>query len=112
MKGISKEELEARNDLVHSLKDRIEAIPDGSSTATKQSTAGWATSTSYTGIKFDSSSGNNNLFVGIFYFQDINIIKRCECSGIGLNQMRDSQVSTFNKLKSLTVSGKNMKCAE
>ncbi|PPS15593.1 hypothetical protein GOBAR_AA04987 [Gossypium barbadense] len=56
VKGISKEELEARNDLVYSLKDRIDSIPDGSSTATKQSTGGWATSTSSTGIKFDSSS--------------------------------------------------------
>nr|KJB41299.1 hypothetical protein B456_007G101500 [Gossypium raimondii]KJB41300.1 hypothetical protein B456_007G101500 [Gossypium raimondii] len=56
VKGISKEELEARNDLVYSLKDRVDSIPDGSSTATKQSTGGWATSTSSTGIKFDSSS--------------------------------------------------------
>ncbi|KAB1669945.1 hypothetical protein ES319_1Z213000v1 [Gossypium barbadense] len=36
VKGISKEELEARNDLVYSLKDRVDSIPDGSSTATKQ----------------------------------------------------------------------------
>ncbi|XP_039000119.1 syntaxin-71-like [Hibiscus syriacus] len=56
VKGISKEELEARNDLVYALKDKIEAISDGSTAATKQSSGGWATSSSYTGIKFDSSS--------------------------------------------------------
>ncbi|OMP00378.1 hypothetical protein COLO4_12737 [Corchorus olitorius] len=58
VKGLSKEEIEARNDLVSSLKDRIEAIPDGSTVAAKQTAGGggWATSTSYTGIKFDSTS--------------------------------------------------------
>ncbi|XVF80104.1 hypothetical protein PTKIN_Ptkin15bG0043600 [Pterospermum kingtungense] len=55
VKGLSKEEVEARNDLVASLKDRIEAIADGSAAAPKQS-GGWATSTSYTAIKFDSTS--------------------------------------------------------
>ncbi|KAK3194762.1 hypothetical protein Dsin_026072 [Dipteronia sinensis] len=55
VKGLSKEELEARNDLVFALKDRIDAIPDGSTTAAKQ-TVGGATSTSYTGIKFDSNA--------------------------------------------------------
>ncbi|KAL5863453.1 hypothetical protein ACOSQ3_000967 [Xanthoceras sorbifolium] len=57
IKGLSKEE-EARSDLVSALKDRIEAIPDGSTTATKK-TGGGATSTSYTGIKIDSNSGGN-----------------------------------------------------
>lgn len=56
VKGLPKEELEARSDLVASLKDRIEAIPDGSTTAAKQSDGG-ATSASYTGIKIDSYSG-------------------------------------------------------
>ncbi|XP_022757412.1 syntaxin-71-like [Durio zibethinus] len=57
VKGLSREELEARNDLVSSLKDRIEAIPDGSTTAAQQSDGGgWATSTSYAANKIDSSS--------------------------------------------------------
>ncbi|XP_021906332.1 syntaxin-71-like [Carica papaya] len=55
VKGLSKEEQEARNDLVSALKDRIEAIPDGSTTAAKQ-TGGWAPSTSGTGIKIDRNS--------------------------------------------------------
>ncbi|XP_031275834.1 syntaxin-71-like [Pistacia vera] len=55
VKGLSKEEHEARSDLVAALKERIEAIPDGSTTAAKQSDGG-ATSTSYTGIKIDSYS--------------------------------------------------------
>lgn len=56
VKGLSKEELEARSDLVAALKDRIEGIPDGS-TATAKQTGGGTTSASYTGIKFDTYSG-------------------------------------------------------
>ncbi|GAY51475.1 Syntaxin-71 [Citrus sinensis] len=56
VKGLSKEELEARSDLVAALKDRIEGIPDGSTAAAKQ-TGGGTTSASYTGIKFDTYSG-------------------------------------------------------
>ncbi|XP_052194793.1 syntaxin-71-like isoform X2 [Diospyros lotus] len=55
VKGLSEEELQGRSDLVSALKERIEAIPDGSTVAAKQ-TSGWAASASYTGIKFDSSS--------------------------------------------------------
>ncbi|GFZ16924.1 syntaxin of plants 73 [Actinidia rufa] len=57
VKGLSKEELEAQTDLVSALKERIEAIPDGSTSGAKQ-TGGWATSASGTGIKFDSTSGS------------------------------------------------------
>ncbi|KAA8516075.1 hypothetical protein F0562_019254 [Nyssa sinensis] len=56
VKGLSKEELEARSDLVSALKERIEAIPDGSTSGANQ-TVGWAASASRTGIKFDSTSG-------------------------------------------------------
>lgn len=56
VKGLSKEELEARNDLVLSLKERIEAIPDGSDTSRAKQTGGWTASASYTGIKIDSTS--------------------------------------------------------
>ncbi|XP_042964869.1 syntaxin-73-like isoform X2 [Carya illinoinensis] len=59
VKGISKEELEARNDLVFALKEKIDAISDGSTTNGAKQTGGGATSTSYTGIKFNSTSGNN-----------------------------------------------------
>lgn len=55
VKGLSKEELEARTDLVSALKERIEAIPDGSTNGAKQ-TGGWAASASSTGIKFDTTS--------------------------------------------------------
>ncbi|KAJ4728243.1 syntaxin-71-like [Melia azedarach] len=58
VKGLSKEELESRNDLVLALKNRIEDIPDGSTAAARQ-TGGAATSASYTGIKIDSYSGGN-----------------------------------------------------
>ncbi|GMY23699.1 syntaxin-71-like isoform X2 [Fagus crenata] len=56
VKGLSKEELEARNDSVSALKERIEAIPDGSTTSGAKQTGGWTASTSYTGIKIDSAS--------------------------------------------------------
>ncbi|XP_059646896.1 syntaxin-71-like [Cornus florida] len=53
VKGLSIEELTARNDLALALPDRIQAIPDGTAAAPKQ-TGGWAASASRTEIKFDS----------------------------------------------------------
>ncbi|XP_048320652.2 syntaxin-71 [Ziziphus jujuba] len=53
VKGLSTEELTARNDLVLALPDRIQAIPDGTPAAPKQS-GGWAASASRAEIKFDS----------------------------------------------------------
>ncbi|XP_062167256.1 syntaxin-71-like [Alnus glutinosa] len=53
VKGLSGEELAARNDLVLALPDRIQAIPDGTAPAPKQ-TGGWTTSASRAEIKFDS----------------------------------------------------------
>lgn len=53
VKGLSTEELTARNDLVLALPDRIQAIPDGTVPAPKQS-GGWGASASRTEIKFDS----------------------------------------------------------
>ncbi|KAH7657590.1 syntaxin of plants SYP7 protein [Dioscorea alata] len=57
VKGLSREELAARNDLVLALPDRIQSIPDGSTTGTKQ-TGGWTASGSRTEIRFDSADGN------------------------------------------------------
>ncbi|KAF8396613.1 hypothetical protein HHK36_018237 [Tetracentron sinense] len=59
VKGISKEELSTRNDLVLGLSERIQAIPDGNAAAAKQ-TGGWAASASRTKIKFDSSDGHSD----------------------------------------------------
>nr|GMD24772.1 syntaxin-71-like [Ipomoea batatas] len=53
VKGLSGEELAARNDLVLALPDRINSIPDGSSAPPKQS-GGWGASGSRAEIKFDS----------------------------------------------------------
>lgn len=53
VKGLPTEEFAARNDLVLALPDRIQAIPDGTATAPKQS-GGWTASASRTEIKFDS----------------------------------------------------------
>lgn len=55
VKRLSREELEARNDLVHALKDRIESILDGTPAAPKQ-TGGWAAFASKTGIRIDLPS--------------------------------------------------------
>ncbi|GKV12235.1 hypothetical protein SLEP1_g23408 [Rubroshorea leprosula] len=53
VKGLSPEEFAARNDLVLALPDRIQAIPDGTAAAPKQ-TGGWTASASRTEIRFDS----------------------------------------------------------
>ncbi|CAI0472369.1 unnamed protein product [Linum tenue] len=53
IKGLSTEDLAARNDLVLALPDRIQAIPDGAAAAAKQP-GGWGPSASHTEIKFDS----------------------------------------------------------
>ncbi|KAG8374247.1 hypothetical protein BUALT_Bualt11G0111400 [Buddleja alternifolia] len=59
VKGLSTEELTARNDLVLVLPDRIQAIPDGSAAAPKAS-SGWGTSAPRTEIKFDSDGRFDN----------------------------------------------------
>ncbi|XP_073312141.1 syntaxin-71-like [Primulina huaijiensis] len=53
VKGLSREELEARSDLVLALPERIQAIPDGATNAGTQS-GGWGASSSYKAIKFES----------------------------------------------------------
>ncbi|KAJ8505983.1 hypothetical protein OPV22_006869 [Ensete ventricosum] len=53
VKGLSKEELATRNDLVLALPDRIQSIPDGSTNGSKQ-TGSWTASR--TEIRFDSTS--------------------------------------------------------
>ncbi|XP_072961737.1 syntaxin-71 [Typha angustifolia] len=55
VKGLTKEELAVRNDLVSALPERIQSIPDGSTTGTKQ-TGSWTASASRTEIRFDSTT--------------------------------------------------------
>lgn len=71
MKGLSKEELEARSDLVSTLKERIEAIPDGSTSTAKQA-SGWAPSTSHKGFKFDSTYGILSIVFTLILDYDYN----------------------------------------
>ncbi|CAN7047128.1 unnamed protein product, partial [Brassica oleracea var. botrytis] len=60
VKGLTTEELAARNDLVLALPARIEAIPDGTAGGPK-STSAWAPSTtSRPDIKFDSGDSKPN----------------------------------------------------
>ncbi|XP_010523765.1 PREDICTED: syntaxin-73 [Tarenaya hassleriana] len=66
VRGLSKEELEARNDLVLSLRERIDAIPDGSEAVTKE-TGGWTSSTSYSTVRLETSSSDGRY--GSEYFQ-------------------------------------------
>lgn len=63
MKGLSKEEQEARSDLVDTLKQRIEAIPDGSTHAAKQGGDHLGPWASQMGIKFDSNYGNQAILI-------------------------------------------------
>ncbi|KAL8160045.1 hypothetical protein V2J09_001582 [Rumex salicifolius] len=53
VRGLSDEELDSRSVLVAALKERIMSIPDGTPGGSTQ-VGGWATSSSRTGIKFDS----------------------------------------------------------
>ncbi|CAH8391365.1 unnamed protein product [Eruca vesicaria subsp. sativa] len=68
VKGLTTEELAARNDLVLALPARIEAIPDGTAGGPK-STSAWApsTTTSRPDIKFDSDGRFDD-----DYFQESN----------------------------------------
>ncbi|KAI3493472.1 hypothetical protein L1887_41864 [Cichorium endivia] len=54
VKGVSKDELDARNELVSALKERIEVVPDGATTRT-QPTNGLESSSSNGKIKFNST---------------------------------------------------------
>ncbi|XP_010413400.1 PREDICTED: syntaxin-73 isoform X2 [Camelina sativa] len=63
VKGISKEELDVRNDLVLSLRDKIEAIPDTSAPVV----GGWPGSTSYSNIRFDTNVSDHR--IGSEYFE-------------------------------------------
>ncbi|XP_004306754.1 PREDICTED: syntaxin-71 [Fragaria vesca subsp. vesca] len=56
VKGLSREDLEARSDLVSVLQERIEAIPDGSTSGAKQTGGLTDPTTSYAGIKIDTTS--------------------------------------------------------
>ncbi|CAN6905674.1 unnamed protein product [Brassica oleracea] len=62
VKGLSQEELDGRHELVLSLRDKIEAVQDGSAPGN-----GWAASTSYTNIRFDTNVSDGR--VNSEYFQ-------------------------------------------
>lgn len=64
VRGLSQEELDSRTVLVVALKERIMSIPDGTPGGSSQ-VGGWATSTSRTGIRFDSEGKLNDE-----YFQE------------------------------------------
>lgn len=62
VKGLSIQELAARNDLVLALPDRIQAIPDGTPAAKKNGgwTSGWNASATRQEIRFDSGVCSNH----------------------------------------------------
>lgn len=55
VKGLPKEEISIRNDLVQALPERIQAIPDGPMAGAKQTAIRGGGSTSHKNIQFDSS---------------------------------------------------------
>ncbi|XP_057483351.1 syntaxin-71-like isoform X2 [Actinidia eriantha] len=61
VKGLSKEDLTTRNGLVLALPERIQSIPDGTTSGVQQ-TGGWAASSSHKNIKFDSDGPSNGDF--------------------------------------------------
>lgn len=58
VKGLTKEEIATRSDLVSALPERINAIPDGTKNGVKQ-TSSWTASGSRSEIKFDSTADGN-----------------------------------------------------
>eukprot|EP01018_Ginkgo_biloba_P029336 Gb_06299 [translate_table: standard] len=55
VKGLSKEEISSRNDLVLALAEKIDSVPDGTGTGAKR-TGAWKTSTTRMEIKIDPST--------------------------------------------------------
>ncbi|XP_024035205.1 syntaxin-71 [Citrus clementina] len=109
VKGLSKEEQETRHDLVLGLSERIEAIPDGNTNATKAN-GGWATSASNKNIKFDSgvyhykpSDGN----IGDDFFQQSEessqFRQECEMRKMKQDQGLDVISEGLDTLKNLAL---------
>ncbi|GAB2223243.1 hypothetical protein Droror1_Dr00017381 [Drosera rotundifolia] len=61
VKGVSKEDMETRNEMVFALADRIKAIPDGA-TAVAAKTSGCGASEPRTKIKFDMDEPHDDQF--------------------------------------------------
>ena len=57
VKGLTNEDIAIRQDLVHVLPERIQAIPDGT-TASASQTGGWGATSSHPHIKFDTPEGH------------------------------------------------------
>ncbi|XP_009116809.1 syntaxin-73 [Brassica rapa] len=61
VKGLSQEEFDARNDMVLSLREKIESVPEGSVPIN-----GWTASTSYTNIRLDTNVSDDRVDSGYF----------------------------------------------
>ncbi|CDY48918.1 BnaA09g39190D [Brassica napus] len=61
VKGLSQEEFDARNDMVLSLREKIESVPEGSVPIN-----GWTASTSYTNIRLDTNVYDDRVDSGYF----------------------------------------------
>lgn len=113
VKGLSTEELTARNDLALALPDRIQAIPDGGAAPPKQS-GGWGASASRTEIKFDS--GNVCTFFKLSSQCIFLLLPKPKkifsyMNHFGL-QMAGLIVNIFSKVKSQVNSSKSMRCGK
>lgn len=76
VKGLSQEELDGRHELVLSLRDKIEAVQDGSAPGN-----GWAASTSYTNIRFDTNVSGNIYIYRPCLFTCRGPVTGCRSSG-------------------------------
>ncbi|KAK3009159.1 hypothetical protein RJ639_014059 [Escallonia herrerae] len=111
VKGISSEEPAVRNDMVLALPERIQAIPDGTTTAANQ-IGGWAASASHKNINFDSGNYYWGCCFLCVWLSNEPFLPILISFFVVLLQMGTSAVGFFNKLKNQVNLGKNMRCGK
>ncbi|KAG5386503.1 hypothetical protein IGI04_037973 [Brassica rapa subsp. trilocularis] len=103
VKGLSQEEFDARNDMVLSLREKIESVPEGS-----LPTNGWTASTSYTNIRLDTNVSDDRVDSGYFQrteesgnFKQEYKMRRMKQASLCLDQGLDFIAEGLDTLKNM-----------